>query len=604
MASSVFEQTVDKEDKVAANQIACTILEHLLPFTDAAVVERFQRIFDTNEYRKHCSDEFASHVLQKLVEVSFLRGVAKLQADDETKINAADADTDAAAAAKRRKVHVAVPDEKQYNLTAEFEPAHRQLCADYVRKISTFMLNNLEDFVWDQACHIMRTCVLCLGGVFVFKARDFIASGAPSARRVVSAEKIAALEVPAEWTAVLVDYAKRLQDWPQFGELPYSELSSGLLQQLCIALNARNKSELKHLGKRLLNDAFCVTVTAADLKREDADEEAAKPDLKSDVKPDDVKAVKAETLLQSDDLAEDLKLPKVFHHESAIRLLETLLTTAGPKLMTQLYARLFNGHLIALSTRRSANFAVQKLLDNWTDKEEFEAIFDELAPGVEAILRIGHTGVVNALAQACLRLGTKQGAFVSAVQTALHCAAPKERTDRLAVLTMKLKPFEVAANDKSAFVHLHGSLILQAMLAFNKPIKLVQSLLDTKPGELAELFAGPCGSRVVDAFIGSKYIGEKSREKFIKLMNGTFLELAISRHGSRAVEAMFEASGDNQRNRIVKELSEKINQLKGSPTGRLLNYKFRVETYALSPVQWKASFNREQKVEKLFKDIL
>lgn len=272
--------------------------------------------------------------------------------------------------------------------------------------------------------------------------------------------------------------------------------------------------------------------------------------------------------------------------------------------MTQIYARLFSGNLLALSTRKSANFAVQKLLDNWTGKEEFEAIFDEMAPGVEAMLRIGHTGVVNALAQACLRLCTKQGAFVSALQTALHCAAPKERADRLAVLTMKLKPFEVAATDKSTFVHLHGSLILQSMLAFNKPIKLVQSILDTKPDELADLFGGPCGSHVVDAFIGSKFIGEKSREKFIKHMNGTFLQLAVSRHGSRAVEAMFEASGDNQRNRIVKELSEKINQLKGSPTGRLLNYKFRVETYALSPVQWKASFNREQKVEKLFKDIL
>lgn len=593
MAANVFEQTVDKEDKIAANQIACTILEHLLPFTEPAVVERFQRVFDTNEYRKHCSDDFASHVLQKLVEVSFLRAVGGLQQLPEDK------DADAAAVepeAKRRKPNAtatAVPDEKQYNLSAAFEAEHRQACADYVRKISAFMLNNLEDFVWDTACHIMRTCVLCLSGVFVFKPRDFISTAGATTRRPISAEKVVPLAVPAEWSEVLVDYAKRLQGWPQFSELPYSERSSGLLQTLCVALNARHKTELKHLGKKLLNEAFCVDWTTEEktAKTEDADSKAAIAEVKTET-DDNVKTEPAE------------QLPKVFHFEPAIRLLEQLLTTAGPKLMTQIYARLFVGNLIALGTLKSGNFAVQKLLDNWTSNEEFEQIFDELAPGLEAMLRCGHTGVVNALAQACLRLATKQGAFVSALQTALHCGAPKERADRLAVLAMKLKPFDVEAAAKSNFVHLHGSLILQAMLAFNKPIKLVQSLLDTKPAELAELFSGPCGSHIVDAFIGSKFIGEKSREKFVRHMNGTFLELAISRHGSRAVEAMFETSGDNQRNRIVKELSEKINLLKGSPTGRLLNYKYRVETYILSPVQWKASFNREQKAEKLFKDIL
>lgn len=596
MASNVFEQTVDKEDKIAANQIACTILEHLLPFTEPTVVERFQRVFDTNEYRKHCSDDFASHVLQKLVEVSFLRAVASLQQSQESQDSSAAGNGESAA--KRRRIAAApsVPDEKQYNLSTEFATEHRQACADYVRKISAFMLNNLEDFVWDTACHIMRTCILCLGGVFVFKPKDFISTIGATARRAVSAEKVTPLLVPEEWNEVLVDYAKRLQDWPQFSELPYDELSSGLLQTLCVALNARNKTELKHLGKKLLNDAFCV-----EFKKEEKDVKEEK--LSTDPNTPDVKPDVSDIKTEPD---ADAQLPKVFHFEPAIRLLEQLLTTAGPKLMTQIYARLFSGNLIALSTRKSANFAVQKLLDNWTSKEEFEAIFDELAPGVEAMLRIGHTGVVNALAQACLRLCSKQGAFVSALQTALHCAAPKERADRLAVLTMKLKPFEIEATAaaKSSFVHLHGSLILQAMLAFNKPIKLVQSLLDTKPVELAELFSGPCGSHIVDAFVSSKFIGEKSREKFVKHMNGTFLELAISRHGSRAVEAMFEASGDNQRNRIVKELSEKINLLKGSPTGRLLNYKYRVETYILSPVQWKASFNREQKVEKLFKDII
>lgn len=591
MAANVFEQTQDKEVEVSSNQVACTILEHLLPFTDESTLERLHTAFSA-DLRPICSDKFSSHILQKMIEVSFLRAAAKLQV-------ATTDDPIPEASIKRRRIQETVlPDEKKYNLSASFEDDHREKCAQFVLKISKFLLNNLEDFVWDSiACHVIRTCLLSLSGLFVFKTKEFISSG-PFQGKVkhLTADKEVPIVVPADWNEIVLDYASRLQAWPQFPEFPYDELSSGLMQTLFLALRIVDKSQLKHLGKKMLNDAFLADVKT-ELKDEDDDD--VKPKTKENVKPsteDDLRLEGEKKIIA--------KLPKVFQSESSIRMLEALLNVAGPKLLTQLYAKLFLGNLCVLGNMRSGNFAVQKLLDNCKTKEDFEAIFDELSPSLEDLLRIGHTGVVSSLAQACLRLTAKQGAFVTAIQSALHCTAPKERFERLSVLTMKLKPFEVAASDKSNFVHLHGSLILQAMLRFNKPIKLVQSLLDTKPTELAELFSNARGSHVVDAFIDSKFIGEKSREKFIKHMNGTFLDLAISTHGSRAVEAMFAASGDNQKTRIVKELSEKLNQLKGCPSGRLLNYRFHVETYVLSPTTWKASFNKENKVQKLFKDII
>lgn len=577
MASSVFDQTIDKEIHIASNQIACTILEHLLPYVDATTLERFHNAFSAT-LRPICSDKFASHILQKMVEVSFLRAVAKLQAPTAAEETAP----------KRRRTDASaaptIPDEKQYNLMQDqFDDDHRKKCVDFVVKMSKFLLNNLEDFVWDPyACHVIRTCLMALCGLFVYKQKDFITTAGPGVAAKLPAEKETPLIVPDEWLEIIQEYAARLQAWPQFPDLPYDDLSSGLLQSLCLSLRCADKSGLKHFGKRMLNDCFA----AVESMRNDDDK----------VKVED----------GAGDAAATVALPKVFSSQSSIRLLESLLAAAGPKLSTQLYAQLFAGRLQHLSHLRATNFSVQKLLDHCKCKEDFEAIFDEIADkGIEKLLQIGHTGVVNALAQACLRLGAKQGAFVQCMAVALHCAEPKDRAAHLAVLTMKLKPFEVAATDRTnVFVHLHGSMVLQAMLQFNKPIKLVQSLLDTKPNELAELFSGPRGSHVVDAYIGSKFIGEKSREKFIKHMNGQFLDMAISKHGSRAVEAMFEASGENQRTRIVKELAEKMNQLNGSPCGRLLNYKFRVDTYRLSPAQWKQSFTKESKAEKLFKDIV
>ncbi|KAJ6647162.1 Nucleolar protein 9 [Pseudolycoriella hygida] len=566
MANNVFEQTVDKEIHISSNQIACTILEHLMPYVDSTTLERFHKTFSEN-YRPICSDKFSSHILQKLIEVSFLRAVGHIQAEE---------DTETQNNSKKQKTAI-IPNEKEYNLSESFSLSHRQDCTNFVIKSSKFLLNNLEDFVWDSyACHVIRTSLLSLAGIFVFKTKDFVTS---NQRRSVTADKEMPLKVPDDWAEIMKEYADRLQAWPQFVDFPYDELSSGLLQSLCLALQHSDKTTLKHLGKKLLNESLNVECKNVS---EDAKDDKDDIDVGDRI---------------------NTNLPKVFTTEPSIRLLETLLLTAGPKLLTQIYLKLFSSRLIELSDLKSANFAVQKLLENITVKEDFEAIFDELSPNIENLLRT-HTGVVHALSQACLRLCAKQGPFVQSLQTALHCTTPKEKSDRFAVLVMKLKPYEIEAKDKSSFVHLHGSLILQALLNFNKPIKLVQSLLDTPSIELAELFCSPRGSHIVDAFLQSKFVGEKSREKFVKHMDGQYLDMAITKHGSRAVEALFEAAGDNQRTRIVKELAEKINQLNGSPSGRLLNYKFRVDTYRLSPAQWKSSINKESKIEKLFKRIV
>lgn len=502
MANNVFEQTIDKEIHISSNQIACTILEHLMPYVDSTTLERFHKTFSEN-FRPICSDKFSSHILEKLIEVSFLRSVGLLQNNENN-------DADVQNKSKRQRM-ATVPNEKDYNLTETFSDSHRQNCTDFVIKSSKFLLNNLEDFVWDPyACHIIRTSLLSLTGIYVFKTKDFVASN--QQRHNTTADKEKPLNVPGDWSEIIKEYAERLQAWPQFVDFPYDELSSGLLQSLCLALQHSDKTTLKHLGKKILNDSFIV------------ESENRTDDVKDD--KDDIK----DEMVGDDQVKTNL--PKVFTTEPSVRLLETLLISAGPKLLTQIYVKLFASRLIELSDMRSANFAVQKLLDNIKVKEDFETIFDELAPNIENLLRT-HTGVVYALSQTCLRLSAKQGPFVQSLQFALHCTMPKEKSDRLAVLTMKLKPYEVDVKDKSNFVHLHGSLILQAMLNFNKPIKLVQSLLDTPSIELAELFCSPRGSHIVDAFLQSKFVGEKSREKFLKHMDGHYLDMAITKHGSR-----------------------------------------------------------------------
>lgn len=588
MAENVLEQTIGKEIYISSNQIACTIIEHLLPFVEVESFERFQREFADN-FRPICANKFASHILETLVSISFLRSVAKIQ--PEPKKDKSDATT--RPLAKRPKPDI--PDEREFNLTSDsFSDEHRQNCHQFVLKVSKFLLNNLEDYFWDTyGNHVMRTCLNSLSGAFASQGSFLVPNYAKPTHASNDSNENNTLHVPNDWIEVLQEYALRLQSWPQFPDFPYNELSSGLIQSLCSALGRHDKSSLKHLGKRLLGESF-----KGNAKNE------ANGDAEFDEKLIiDVEQNGAESE-NSVETAIDKTLPHVFTTEPSIRCLELLITVAGPKLLINIYTDLFQGRLLQLSTMKSANFAVQKLLAKVKTQDLFDPIFDELSTEIEEILQIGHTGVVHEMAQACLRLSLKQGPFVQQFQTALDCAASKEKNDKFVLATLKLKPYKVLLDDKSNFVHLHGALILQAMLKFNKPIKLVQCLLNMKNSELAEIFSSQKGSHVVDAFIESGFIGEKSRERLIKQLEGCYLDMAISRSGSWAVEKLFNSAPDQQKARIVKELAENITRLHGSPSGRLLNSKFRVDTYRVSPEQWRTAFNKGSKAEKLFKNIL
>ncbi|XP_017049842.1 LOW QUALITY PROTEIN: nucleolar protein 9 [Drosophila ficusphila] len=572
MANNVFEQTHDQEIHLASNQIVSKALESLVGFVDDVQIERYFSKFGES-LRPMCSDRFASHVLQKMVEIAFLRGVGK---------SAVQVTSDAATSNKRAKPDAAQVEE-EYNLEAEFSEDHREKCRQFVLRISKFMLNNLEDFVWDTcASHIMRTCILCLVGMHVPKIA-FEKGGTEMAKH----RKL--YSVPDEWQDVMKEFPQRLEMWPQFTDFPYQEHSSSLLGVICLALSVADKSMLKHFAKKIL--------TIGLLKPNDDNEEKKDIDTKIEIKDEDDEETEKPEEDTEKKQAEPV-LPKVFHHQSSVILLETILSVAGAKLLTQLYAMLFCNRIGFLAQQAGTNFSVQRLLQHIKEVPDFESVFTELQPHVEELLKMGYTGVVSALSAACLRLGTKQAQMIAALQSALHVSGDKEKAKLFFSCLIKLKPFEVVGSDESGFVHLHGSLIAQHVLQFNKPIFLVNCILDLPATQLAQVFNTPNGSHIVDAFMQSKFIGEKSRERLIRQLDGFYVDLAITRHGSRVFEQCFKASQEAQKLRMAKELFSKANMLKGSPHGRIIYTKYRLDTYKLSPSQWQESLSKNLDAEE------
>lgn len=97
----------------------------------------------------------------------------------------------------------------------------------------------------------------------------------------------------------------------------------------------------------------------------------------------------------------------------------------------------------------------------------------------------------------------------------LDCDEPAERQLQLASLALSLAQFEnfQPGVTKSSF---HGSMIVQEMLHFTKPIRVVSSLLSMTGESLAVMLSDRNGCHIADAFVESTFVGEKSREKLFK----------------------------------------------------------------------------------------
>lgn len=79
---------------------------------------------------------------------------------------------------------------------------------------------------------------------------------------------------------------------------------------------------------------------------------------------------------------------------------------------------------------------------------------------------------------------------------------------------------------KVTAVNYHGSVIIQNLLKFSNNRQIINSLFELNPVELRNVCCDPCGSHVIEVFVTSDTVGEKSRETlYNKLKVNTFNKL-------------------------------------------------------------------------------
>lgn len=367
--------------------------------------------------------------------------------------------------------------------------------------------------------------------------------------------------VPEEWKVVLQEFAGRLMMWPQFNDLPYDDSFKNVLMIICFALRNTDKNLLKTFGKKII---VALVVPG-----------------------------------------EEPGTLKCFDDYAATKCLASLCTASGPKLLTIISEEVFSKSPAEIAKHKIAYKAMTKFIKALGDSEVFEKLFEEIVEKPEVLKEVFQEekyDLVYELASACVRLQTKQGPFVTAISSIFKLTGLKDHPEAIFECLTKLHPFvdDLKEQELSAL----GCSLVCLLLKFNKPIFILNSMFATDIKYLMKVLTSPSGSFISNALFESKFVGEKSREKMIKLFEEHYTELATDKFGSRVLETMFEGASEGQKIKIASELSDNKAKIASHFIGKFIFANFRLETFKLSQEQWKKAINKAEKSKKLFKGII
>ena len=191
---------------------------------------------------------------------------------------------------------------------------------------------------------------------------------------------------------------------------------------------------------------------------------------------------------------------------------------------------------------------------------------------------------------------------------AFHCYTPDSRQLKIVPLVARLVTYDVAeapGDDKPNFrVEMIGSQIIQTLLQFTKTKKINDSLLAMDNTQLVDLLNSSCGSHIMDAFVSAPFVGEKGRDKMMQKLQGSYFALATNKYGSRALDAIWEASTVKTRISIGEELLEKELALKSNKFGVCLYQSYALELLKRQKMDWKSVQDKNNKKRNLFAGIV
>ncbi|KAK7285692.1 hypothetical protein RJT34_20470 [Clitoria ternatea] len=286
-------------------------------------------------------------------------------------------------------------------------------------------------------------------------------------------------------------------------------------------------------------------------------------------------------------------------------LMEVILEVSPKALFNELFTKVFRNSLFELSSHQHGNFVVQALISYASNQDLIKLIWEELAPNMEDLLKMGRSGVVASLAAASERLHVNEHKCcqVLAEAVCLVDESPKWIVPRLLFLDSYFT-CEDRSNwswQSGAKMHVMGSLILQTVFRFrNEYIQpYIISITTMEATHVLEAVRDARGSHVIEAFLCSGASGKQKRRLVAKLQR-YFGELALHSSGAFTVEKCFTASNLSLRESIVSELLNVQSELSKTKQGAYLLRRLDVDRFAANPDHWRS---KQASKESTYKDF-
>ncbi|TSP09060.1 Nucleolar protein 9 [Bagarius yarrelli] len=258
--------------------------------------------------------------------------------------------------------------------------------------------------------------------------------------------------------------------------------------------------------------------------------------------------------------------------QSCSRLLQTVFQFSHKALLRDTYINHLKNQLMPLALHQFANYTIQSFIAASVKYKVFLKVFDELAPGFEAILAAGHMRVIVQLVESCVH-----------------------REERQADMLQHLL-------ERPLSICYHGSCLVQALARFKDRSILMNSLHSLSTAELLSLGTEQTGSHALQALITLS--SDKGKGKILRKLEGLYTQLACSKYGSRLLEAVWSSATINQRQSIAEQLVPSESQLRSDQFARHVWAKFGLTHFQKRRGAWMELQTGESKKRKMFSDIL
>ncbi|XP_025202371.1 nucleolar protein 9 [Melanaphis sacchari] len=510
-----------------------------------------KRIFADNVFKQlngnevnYCCNQVVSRVVDDLLPAASDETVLNLIKHFEVDLRPICSDQ-FASHVLQQLLHVSIY--RAYKVTEDISETTKENYFNFINKLCKFIINNLEEFVWDKyANHVVRSCIACLCG------KPYLCSKTPQQ----NGEDIDTNKDHKNLLKKYFDYIINIQ---QFSEMLTTDKTSGLLQVLLKSISPISKKRYKALVEKIMSECF-----------------------------------------PNDESCSFDNVSQVLENSSFSRILDVIITESSDELNTLLYDKYFHDKFGNLAVHHNGNFTLQKILSTTVDVTKFETIFDQIKENMSQIINLSYTGVLLELSKACLRLKSKQALFFKTLCESLKCK--EETEDGITVLILLGLKVVDNINDlsKELLINTHGSMIVQNILKFNKPIKMVNNLNNLNTERLVDLLCNVKGSYIADAYFESAFIGERSREKLIWKLKDYYSTLAESKSGSRAFDCIWKIADSKQHIMIMTELLKHEPRLRGTTFGYIIASKLDLGMFRHNKDEWIKADQEKLKTVKVF----